>query len=94
MPNEMLLTEIYTRLQKLVKEHEHLKKENAKLKADLDKKDQQQLAWTEREQQLKNQVATLQTMGKQLDEPAKKDLEKRINEYIRHIDKAIALLNE
>ena len=94
MPQQLLLREIYTKLQKLVKEHEHLKKENARLKKDLDKKEQQQSAWAEKEQQLKDQVAILQTSGKNLDEAGKKDLEKRINEYIRHIDKAIALLNE
>ncbi len=94
MPHEPLLTEIYTRLQKLVKEHEQLKKENTKLKAELEKKSQQQEAFTEKEQQLKDQIAILQTTGKNLDEAGKKVLEKRINEYIRNIDKTIALLHE
>ena len=94
MPQQLLLREIYTKLQKLVKEHDHLKKENVRLKKDLDKKEQLQSAWAEKVQQLKDQVAILQTSGKNLDEAGKKDLEKRINEYIRHIDKAIALLNE
>jgi len=94
MPHQLLLTEIYTRLQKLVKEHEQLKKENAKLKVELQKKSQQQEAFTEKEQQLKDQIAILQTTGKNLDEATKKALEKRINEYIRNIDKTIALLHE
>ncbi len=94
MPHETLLTEIYTRLQKLVKEYEHLKKETAKLKAELEKKNQQQEAFTEKEQQLKDQIAILQTTSKNLDEAGKKALEKRINEYIRNIDKTIALLHE
>ncbi len=94
MPHESLLTEIYSRLQKLVKEHEQLKKENTKLKAELEKKNQQQQAFAEKESQLKDQIAILQTTGKNLDETGKKALEKRINEYIRNIDKTIALLHE
>jgi cell division septum initiation protein DivIVA len=94
VPHEPLLNEIYTRLQKLVKEHEQLKKENTKLKAELEKKNQQQEAFTEKEQQLKDQIAILQTTSKNLDEAGKKALEKRINEYIRNIDKTIALLHE
>jgi len=94
VPHQLLLNEIYTKLQKLVKEHEQLKKENTKLKTELEKKEQLQQNWMEKEQQLKEQVAILKTSSKQLDDAAKKDLEKRINDYIRHIDKAIALLNE
>lgn len=94
MSQQLLLREIFTRLQKLVKEHEQLKKETARLHAELEKKKQQQRHLAATEQQLKDQVAILQTTSQPMDEAGKKILEKRINEYIRNIDKAIALLNE
>ncbi|MEO7311044.1 MAG: hypothetical protein ABIX01_11650 [Chitinophagaceae bacterium] len=94
MPHQSLLHDIVTRLQKLVKEHEQLKKENTRLKTDLQIAAQQKAVWLEQERLLKDQVAILQTTGKNMDEAGKKNLEKRINEYIRHIDKAITLLNE
>jgi len=91
---QLQLQTIYTKLQKLVKEYEQLKKENLRLKKELDVKEQQQQNWQLKEQHFKDQVAILKTTGKKGDEAGKKELEKRINEYIRHIDKAIALLNE
>ena len=94
MSPELQLQTIYAKLQKLVKEHELLKKENKKLTDELAKSERLKTAMQEKEKQLQDQVAILKLTGKPLDETGKKDLEKRINTYIKNIDKAISLLNE
>ena len=93
MSPELQLQTIYAKLQKLVKEHELLKKENKKLTDELAKSERLKTAMQEKEKQLQDQVAILKLTGKPL-ETGKKDLEKRINTYIKNIDKAISLLNE
>jgi len=94
MSPEFQLQTIYAKLQKLVKEHEHLKKENKKLEEELVKSERSQTVLAAKEKQLQDQIAILKMTGKPLDEVGKKDLDKRINNYIKNIDKAISLLNE
>lgn len=94
MSQHILLQEVYHKLQKLVKNHEHLKKENLRLKKDLEQKEKTAEFDKKELQSLKDQIAILQTSGIPLGEKGKKELETRINQYISDINKAIILLNE
>jgi len=93
LPYQSLLQEIYQKLQKLVKEHDQLKKENLRLKAILEQKENKELLAKEDLRLAKDQLAVLRAGGKDTEGAGKKEMEKRINQYIREIDKAIALLN-
>lgn len=78
----------------LIKEYQSLKKENARLKSETG----------ELQQKVGEQTAELEKLQQQVDlsaitstgvfnEPDKAELEKRINVYLKEIDKCISLLN-
>lgn len=94
MQYQSVLQEIYLKLQKLLKEHEHLKKENFRLQKQLEQKSRAEKEGSEELQLLKDQLAILNTSGHNASDSGKKELEKRINQYLRDIEKTIALLNE
>ncbi|TDX00217.1 hypothetical protein [Dinghuibacter silviterrae] len=74
--------------QTLRKDNERLQKENTLLR-------QQELAYQETIARLDHQVEALKVSGTDvLSETDKKGLEKKINGYIREIDRCIALLTE
>lgn len=85
---------INNKLQQLLKQHLLLQKENEKLKETLKtvqlSKDQD----TEQITRLQQQVSILKTSIGQMTEPDKKAFEKKINQYIKEIDKCIGLLSE
>jgi len=85
---------VYQKLQKLVKEYEQLKNENQKLQRQLN----EQLVITKNSNSkvdlLESQVALLKSNLGQMDAGAKREMERRIQQYIKDIDTAIKLLNE
>lgn len=93
MSQYILLEEAYHKLQKLVKYYEELKKENVRLKKEIEQKEQIVTSNKEEIKSLKDQMAILQSTGP-LENSNKKELQKRINQYISDINKAIVLLNE
>ena len=91
---EQHLKIIQDKLQQLLKEHSALQKENSKLKAELGmartKNNEQQKGLDE----LKQQVSILKVSSGDMSEHDKKEFEKRINSYLKEIDRCIALLGE
>ena len=85
---------IYQKLQKLVKEYEQLKKENQKLRRDLDEQLATNKDGHDKVNLLESQVALLKNSTGQMDTAAKKEMERRIQQYIKDIDTVIQLLNE
>lgn len=81
------LQQAVQRYQLLQKEHEQLNKE-VQLLRDKDK------ARQIRVNELEMKLTALQTVTGQLSDIEKKDVEKRINRYIREIDRCIAMLSE
>ena len=84
---------IQDKLQLLVKQHQLLQKENGKLKKELEKAT---LLNTEKEQSLQNlhqQLDVLKLGSGNLDHAEKLALGKRIDAYLKEIDKCLALLN-
>lgn len=82
------------KLQQLLKQYLLLQKENRKLQDELkvlvDTKEQHQ----QKIELLQVQVSLLKSASAQMSEADKKDFEKRINQYLRDIDKCIAILSE
>ncbi len=88
------ITTINTRLQQLLKQHEHLQKENASQAARI----------RAMETQLQNSIETAETLVQQnlllkasvteMNPTDKKALEQKIQHYIKNIDRCIAILSQ
>jgi len=95
MPDlETQLKRIQDKLQQVLKDHSSLQKENLRLKEELDKNRNQSFANQQTIEELKQQVDVLKISSGDWDESDKKEFEKRINSYIKEIDRCIALLSE
>lgn len=89
-----ILKRVQDKLQQLLREKAGLEKENRQLRASLetlDKTRQEQEAALE---SLRMQVDVLRLNAASLDPADKKEFEKKISQYIREIDRCIALLAE
>ena len=84
----------YQKVLKLVKQYEQLRKENFRLKDILEQNEQKLEQEKKTIQFLKDQIAVLSATGAPLNESTKKEFEKKIQQYIKDIDKVISLLNE
>lgn len=88
------LEQLYKKLQQIMQQHAQLQKENKQL--------HQKLAHTQYQNEtLITQILTVQQkldaariINNQLAESDKKDIEKRINQYIKDIDKCIGALHK
>ena len=91
---EQQLKRINEKLQTLIKEYGALQKDNARLKQELllaqDLIGQQQ----KNSDVLKQQVSVLKLGSAEMNGEDKKEFEKRINGYIKEIDRCIVLLGE
>jgi phage host-nuclease inhibitor protein Gam len=88
------IKQIQEKLQRLLKQYSDLQKENNQLKKELDKSSKQSSEHHQTIETLKQQVEVLKISSGNWDENDKKEFEKRINHYIKEIDKCIALLSE
>ena len=93
-PIEGQILRIQDKLQQLLRQRDLLLKENGKLKDELRKTQENQAEETRRLEQLKQQVEILRVTKTAMSEGEKRELEKRLGQYIREIDRCIALLGE
>jgi hypothetical protein len=91
---EQYLKRIQDKLQLLLKNYSTLKKENIRLKEELGKTRVQAEQYQKNIDVLKQQVNVLKLGTGEMNETDKKEFEKRINSYIKEIDRCIALLGE
>jgi hypothetical protein len=91
---EIQLKRIQDKLQLLLKTHTAVQKENAVLKEELQAIRQQAAEQQKNVEELKQQVDVLKLTSGDMSEADKKEFEKRINGYLKEIDKCIALLSE
>lgn len=85
---------IQEKLQQLIKQHYELQKENSQLKKELERSVKQSSNHQQTIETLRQQVEVLKISSGNWDEQDKKEFEKRINHYIKEIDKCIALFSE
>jgi len=85
---------IQEKLQRLLKQHNDLQKENGQLKKELERSVKQSLQHQQTIETMKQQVEVLKVSSGTMSENDKRDFERRITQYIREIDKCIALLGE
>jgi len=91
---EEQIKRIYDKLQQLLKQHASLQKENQLLREELEIVQKQVSQYQETAEALKQQVSILQLGSGQMSEEDKKDFEKKLNTYIKEIDRCIAMLSE
>ena len=88
------LKRITEKLQQVMQRYQLLQKENEQLNKEVTILRDKEKARLIRIDELEMKMTALQTATGQLNETEKKDVEKRINRYIREIDRCIALLSE
>jgi hypothetical protein len=91
---EVQLKRIHVKLQLLMKQHVTLEKENNQLKVEVQTARQQASLHQAHVDNLKQQVDVLRYTNGELDEVGKKDFEKKINSYLKEIDRCIAMLSQ
>jgi hypothetical protein len=90
---EKQLKRIQDKLQLLLKQQALLQKENQRLQIELENCKATALRNQEVTDNLKQQVEILKISSGNWDESDKKEFEKRINNYIKEIDRCIAFLS-
>jgi predicted P-loop ATPase len=91
---EQHLKRIQDKLQQMLKQYASVQKENGLLKEELEKSKEQSLRHQQSVIHLKQQVDVLKLNAGEMKEADKKEIEKRINSYLKEIDRCIALLGE
>jgi hypothetical protein len=91
---EIQLKRVHEKVGLLLKQHLALQKENERLRDDLKKMLTRCEDLTREAEKSRQQAEVSMLSGRGLDDSDKKMLEKRLNLYVREIDKCIALLQE
>jgi chromosome segregation ATPase len=84
---------IQQKLQLLLKKQEALQKENTQLKTELEKLRSNTSEQTGEIQKLKQQLTVKNLQKSNWSDEEKKELEQKINSYLKEIDKCLNLLN-
>jgi len=93
-PLQEHIRRIQEKLQQLVKQYSALQKENEKLSLQLSLLKEKESIQHQQIDELNQQVSLLKAAKSGMTEDDKKDFEKRINQYLKEIDKCIAMLQE
>ena len=91
--SEQHLKRIQDKVQQLLKQHIALQKENQSLKDELNGLKKETSQFKENSETLKQQVEILKYSNGEMTEEDKKQFEKRINTYIKEIDRCITMLS-
>ena len=84
---------VSNKLYHLVKQYQHLQKENQRLEKENHQLKQQSEQRIQQSQQLQQKMEALKITSGDLSEDMKRDLEKRVNGYLKEIDKCLKMLN-
>lgn len=93
-PTEQQLKRIQDKVQQLIKSNHLLQQENEQLRKDLRTAAEGQELYKSRMDTLEEKVAAIKIATGQLNESDKKDVEKRLNHYLKEIDRCITMLSE
>jgi hypothetical protein len=91
---EVQLKRIQSKLQQLLKQHALMQKENYQLKEDLDDRRKQIALQQDNIDGMKQHVAVLKYSSGDMSEVDKKEFEKKINTYVKEIDRCISMLSQ
>jgi hypothetical protein len=85
---------INEKLQQLVKQYSRLQKENEKLKTEIQEARLKDIAQQEKIEALMQQVNILKVSQSNPDDKDRKEFEKKLNLYIKEIDRCISYLSQ
>ena len=88
------LKRIQQKLQQLLLQHAAVQKENSKMKESIEMAAQKNNAQQKNMDDLKQQISVLKLNAGDMNGADKKEFEKRINGYVKEIDRCIALLGQ
>ena len=91
---ETYIKSVNEKLQQLLKKHAAIKKENDNLKEEVKKLSQKEENYKTKLHELDEKVDILKASSGQMADADQKEFEKRINQYIKEIDKCIGLLSD
>ena len=91
---EQHLKRIQDKLQQLLKQYAAVQKENSRLTEELRSAQQKISGQHKNVDELRQQVSILKVSTGDMSEADKKEFEKRINGYLKEIDRCIAMLGE
>jgi chromosome segregation ATPase len=94
IPTAEHIARVGAKVARLIKAYRSVLKENERLKEELQKKTAAESKLREQSRIMEQQLNMLKATSGQLDEQAKKDLQKQLNHYIKEIDRCITLLGE
>lgn len=87
------IVRIANKLKLLLKQQEQLRKENERLKTTVTAREQEIAALKETLATTDEKLSVMKASAGRMEGRAKQDFEKKINQYIKDIDKAIAYMN-
>ena len=93
-PVEQHIQRINEKIQQLLKQYRASQKENEKLRKELADIKSLHAERSQLIDELEQKVAILKTATNNMNEADKKELEKRLNHYIKEIDRCIGMLSE
>jgi len=91
---EIQLKRIQEKTQQLVKQYQLLKTENKELKKEVQQSTEKLEIYKNKMEHLEEKVAVLKMSTGQLNEADKKEVVKRLNQYLKEIDRCISVLSE
>lgn len=94
MTVDQQFTVLYEKLQQLLQQQARLQRENKKLQEELEQARKTEAATRNRIEELQQQVAILKLAAGEMPEEDKKKFERKLSQYIKEIDRAIAYLSE
>jgi hypothetical protein len=94
MTIDQQFTTLTEKLQVLLKQQQRMHKENERLRGELAEAARREQECHQRMEQLEQQITILKLGNAALPEQDRKEFEKKINQYIREIDKCIAFLSQ
>jgi FtsZ-binding cell division protein ZapB len=90
---EQRLQRVEEKIQQLLKQHQYAQKEMQRLQKENNRLNEELQQKIEHANNLQQKAELLKVNTLNLDDHSKKDLEKRINSYLKEIDKCLSLLN-
>lgn len=91
---EQQLKRIQEKLQQMLKQQLALQKENQRLKEELSTVNQHFSSQKAQVEELQQQISILRANAGEMNETDKKEFEKKINGFLKEIDRCIALLGD
>ena len=85
---------INEKLQQLLRKYNRLQKENERLREELNQSNEKERQVHSRVDELQQQISILKLSSGDMNEKDKKEFEKKINQYLKEIDKCISFLSQ